>query len=115
MKRIDKLKLSKLSEDLLFQVLFTNAYAPTKNLSSDEFSKIKINWLIEKKRIEDLGEKSHLVFYTPGSLSRILKFNSFIIDEIATDWSLVSLKYKFIPKIARNGFGSHILISAPKF
>ena len=64
------------------------------------------------KRIEDLGEESHLVFYTPGSLSRILKFNSFIIDEIATDWSLVSLKYKFIPKIVRNGFGSHILISA---
>ena len=64
------------------------------------------------KRIEDLGEESHLVFYTPGSLSRLLKFNSFIIDEMATDWSLVSLKYKFIPKIARSGFGSHILISA---
>ena len=31
LKRIDKLKLSKLSEDLLFQVLFTNAYSPKKN------------------------------------------------------------------------------------
>ena len=30
LKRINKLKLSKLSEDLLFQVLFTNAYAPQK-------------------------------------------------------------------------------------
>ena len=28
LKRINKLKLSKLSEDLLFQVLFTNAYPP---------------------------------------------------------------------------------------
>lgn len=64
------------------------------------------------RRVEDLGEESHLVFYTPGSLSRMLKFNSFIIEEIATDWSLVSLKYKIIPKIFRNGFGSHILISA---
>ena len=49
LKRINKLQLSKLSEDLLFQVLFTNAYAPKKNLNSEEFLKIKINWLIEKK------------------------------------------------------------------
>ena len=30
LKRLDKLELSKLSEDLLFQVLFTNAYSPKK-------------------------------------------------------------------------------------
>ena len=54
LKRINKLKLSKLSEDLLFTVLFTNAYSPKKNLDSKEFSKIKINWLIKKKRIKDL-------------------------------------------------------------
>ena len=54
LKRINKLKLSKLSEDLLFQVLFTNAYSPQKNLNSKEFLKIKINWLIKKKRIDDL-------------------------------------------------------------
>ena len=30
LNRINKLKLSKLSEDLLFQVLFTNAYSPKK-------------------------------------------------------------------------------------
>ena len=54
LKRIDKLKLSKLSEDLLFQVLFTNAYSPKENLDSEEFLKIKIDWLINKKRIEDL-------------------------------------------------------------
>ena len=54
LKRINKLKLSKLSEDLLFQVLFTNAHSPQKNLDLKEFSKIKINWLIKKKRIDDL-------------------------------------------------------------
>jgi len=54
LKRINKLKLSKLSEDLLFQVLFTNAYSPQKNLDLKEFLKIKINWLIKKKRIDDL-------------------------------------------------------------
>ena len=50
LKRINKLKLSKLSENLLFQVLFTNAYPPQKNLDAEEFLKIKINWLIRKKR-----------------------------------------------------------------
>ena len=54
LKRINKLNLSQLSEDLLFQVLFTNAYPPKVNLSSEEFLKIKINWLIQKKKIKDL-------------------------------------------------------------
>jgi len=54
LKRINKLKLSKLSEDLLSQVLFTNAYPPKNNLNSEEFLKIKIDWLINKKRIKDL-------------------------------------------------------------
>jgi len=54
LKRIDKLNLSKLSEDLLYQVLFTNAYPPKANLNSEEFLEIKINWLIKKKRIKDL-------------------------------------------------------------
>ena len=52
--RIQKLKLSKFSEDLLFQVLFTNAYPPKQNLSSKEFLKIKMNWLIKKRRFKDL-------------------------------------------------------------
>ena len=43
LKRIDKLKLARLSEDLLFKVLFTNAYSPKKNLDSEEFLKIKID------------------------------------------------------------------------
>ena len=66
------------------------------------------------KRTEDLGEKSHLLFYTPGSLKRLLKFNSFRIIEISTDWELNSKKYKIIPKQFRNGLGSHILLSASK-
>ena len=54
LERINKMKLSKFSEDLLFQVLFTNSYPPKKNLSSKEFLKIKVDWLIKKKRLEDL-------------------------------------------------------------
>ena len=54
LKRIDSIKLSKFSEDLLFQTLFTNAYVPNKNLNSEEFLKIKIDWLIKNKRLRDL-------------------------------------------------------------
>ena len=54
LKRIDKLKLSQFSEDLLFQVLFTNAYPPKTNLNSLEFLKIKIDWLIKNRRFKDL-------------------------------------------------------------
>ena len=54
LKGINKLNLSKVSEDLLYQVLFTNAYPPKANLNSEEFLEIKINWLIKKKRIKDL-------------------------------------------------------------
>ena len=35
LKRINKLKLSKPSEDLLFKVLFTNSYPPKINLTSE--------------------------------------------------------------------------------
>ena len=54
LKRINKLNLSKTSEDLMFLVLFTNSYPPQKNLDAEEFLKIKINWLIKNKRISDL-------------------------------------------------------------
>ena len=77
LKRINKLKLSKLSEDLLFKVLFTNAYPPKENLNSKEFLKIKIDWLIKKKRIKDL---EILLKNNPevGQNSKAIKF---LIDE----------------------------------
>ena len=54
LRRINKLKLSKFSEDLLFQVLFTNAYSSKTNLTPNEFLKIKIDWLIKNRSIQDL-------------------------------------------------------------
>ena len=77
LKRIKKLKLSKVSEDLLFEVLFTNAYSPKKNLNSEEFLEIKIDWLINSKRINDLETllKNNLEV---GKNSKAVKF---LIDE----------------------------------
>ena len=36
--RLNKLKLSQFSEDLMFRVLFTNSYPPKKNLSPNELA-----------------------------------------------------------------------------
>ena len=59
--RINKLKLSKMSEDLLLRVLFTNAYPPKINSNSNDFLKIKIDWLIKNRKLKDL-ETFVLVF-----------------------------------------------------
>jgi len=77
LNRINKLKLSKASEDLLFKVLFTNAYSPKKNLDSGEFLKIKIDWLIKKKRIEDL----EILLKSNPEVGQNPKAVRFLIDE----------------------------------
>jgi len=101
LKRISKLKLSKIPEDLLFQVLFTNAYSPRKNLSPEEFLKIKINWLINKKRIENLET---LLKSNPevGKNSTAIKF---LVNEYLSlaDIKSACEKINFIdPKIQNN-------------
>lgn len=65
-------------------------------------------------RTEHLGEDSHLIFYTPDSINRLLIKSNFIIKEIATDWEFKSKKYWFIPEFFHNGMGSHLLVSAIK-
>ena len=102
LKRIDKLKLSKLSEDLLFQVLFTNAYSPKKNLSDEEFLKIKIDWLIKKKRIKDL---EMLLKNNPetGHNSKAVKF---LINEHLSSADIKSAcdKINFIDRKVQNTY-----------
>ena len=108
LKRIDKLNLSKLSEDLLFQVLFTNAYAPKVNLSSEEFLKIKINWLIKKKRTKDLFV---LLKSNPevGQNSKAIKF---LIDEHLSSADVKSAcdKINFMDKKIENSYLDKFII-----
>ena len=84
--RINKINLSKISEDLLFKVLFTNAYAPENNLSTEEFLKTKINWLIKNKRIKDL---EILLQKNPeaGTYPKAIKF---LLDEYLSEADLKS-------------------------
>ncbi len=102
LKRIDKLKLSKLSEDLLFQILFTNSYSPRKNLNSEEFLKIKINWLIKKNRIKDL-ETLLKANSEVGKNSKAIKF---LINEYLSSADIKSAceKINFIDRKVQNAY-----------
>jgi len=51
-KRIEKIKLSKFSEEIFLNTILTYSYPPKKNLSQSEFLKLKINWLIKNNKIE---------------------------------------------------------------
>tara|TARA_A100001011_G_C14321325_1_gene850835 strand:+ start:10122 stop:11879 length:1758 start_codon:yes stop_codon:yes gene_type:complete len=55
-KRIEKIKLSKLSEKIFIDTIFTYSYSPNQNLSNEEFLKLKLNWLIENNKIELIEE-----------------------------------------------------------
>ena len=101
LKRINKLKLSKLSEDLLFKVLFTNAYSPKKNLDSKEFLEIKIDWLINKKRIKDL----EILLKNNPEVGKNSKAVKFLVNEYLSlaDIKAACEKINFIdPKIKNN-------------
>ena len=52
LKRIDALKLSNDSEDILFNTLFTNSYLPGKDKDSLIFLDYKSEWLIKNKKIK---------------------------------------------------------------
>ena len=102
LKRIDKLKLSKLSEDLLFRILFTNAYSPKKNLTDEEFFKIKVDWLIKHNRIEDIET---LLKNNPeaGKSSKAIKF---LINEYLSSTEIKSAcdKINFIDRNIQNNY-----------
>ncbi len=51
-KRIEKIKLSKFSEEIFLNTILTYSYAPKNNLSESEFLQLKINWLIKNNKIE---------------------------------------------------------------
>ena len=52
LKKINKKKLSDISEKILDIVLLTNSYKPLKNISHEEFLDFKLNYLIKKKNFE---------------------------------------------------------------
>ena len=108
LKRINKLKLSKFSEDLLFKVLFTNAYPPQKNLSSEEFLEIKINWLIKNRKFRDL----EILLKNNKEVRKIPRVIKFLINEYLSSADIGSAceKSNFISKDVKNNYLDKFLI-----
>ena len=102
LKRIDKLKLSQFSEDLLFQVLFTNAYPPKTNLSSYEFLKIKIDWLIKNRRFKDL----ETLLQTNPNAGKEPKAINLLINQYLSSVDIKSAceKINFVSEEVRNDY-----------
>ena len=108
LQKINKMKLSRFSEDLLFKVLFTNSYAPKINLNSEDFLQIKINWLIQKKRLKDL---ENLLKSNPsvGSTSKVVKL---LVNEYLSKAEIKSAceKAKFVGKEVQNNYLDKFII-----
>ena len=101
-KRINKLKLSKFSEDLLFKVLFTNSYAPKSNLTLNEFNKIKIDWLIKNKRLNDLEK----FVTTNPTIGKEIKAIKFLVNESLSNADIKSVcqKIEILEKSVENNY-----------
>ena len=108
LKRINKLKLSKFSEDLLFRVLFTNAYPPQKNLPPEEFLKIKINWLIKNRKFKDL----EVLLENNSEVGKFPNVIKFLINEYLSSADIKSAceKSSFINKEVKNNYLDKFLI-----
>jgi hypothetical protein len=100
--RISKLKLSKFSQEMLFQTLFTNSYPPNKNLTADDFLNIKIDWLIENKKIKDLER----LLETNTQVGKKTKAIRFLIEEhlSSANIKLACEKVKFKSKEIKNNY-----------
>ena len=67
-----------------------------------------LKWIF--KREENLGDPTHLIFYTPASLKAILKYSGFEVLELCTDY-----KQRIpIPDFLRPGLGSHLICTSVK-
>ena len=97
-RRIEKIKLSKFSEDMFVNTIMTYSYAPKNKLSEKEFLDLKLNWLIKNNKnsliekflnnnLEFNGKSKlikHLVdhYISSADLSEGCKKSNFISKEI---------------------------------
>jgi hypothetical protein len=78
---INKMQLSKDASELLNIVLLTNAYNPEKNITNEEFLKIRSNWLIknnDRELIEEYLIKNQILNLHPD-------LSKYLIDEYLSE------------------------------
>ena len=99
--RIKKIKLSKTATDLFEKTIFTFAYPPA-GMSEEEFIDLKINWMVENKRIE-LIEKflnQNATFYNKK------KVIQYLVDDNISKANLKEgcKKIKFLDKSIKDSY-----------
>ena len=75
-KRIDKLKLSEDAANILDILLLTNAHYPELNITKEQFSEIKSNWLIKNSNFQLIEEyllKNQIINENP-------KLTAYLVD-----------------------------------
>jgi SAM-dependent methyltransferase len=60
---------------------------------------------------ESLGDPTHVCFFTPASITKMVELANFSIREFATDWKE---RLAWLPHPWRVGLGSHLLIAVNK-
>ena len=72
--RISKIKLSNFSEKLFIDTIFTYSYPPKKNLSQEDFLKLKLKWLVDNNKIDLMEEflNMNLEFQDKSKLIKFL-------------------------------------------
>ena len=73
LSRIEKINLSKTASKLLERTIYSFAYPP-KDMKAEEFIDIKINWMIENKRIDLIEEtlKNNKTFHNKKKVIQYL-------------------------------------------
>ena len=102
LKKIEKIKLSKFAENILIKTLFTNSYAPKKNIKENFFFDYKTEWLIKKKKIKLIEE--YLI--KNENLKKNSSLITFLIDEYLSDLNIEEAcnKTKLINKYDSNSY-----------
>jgi len=72
-RKIQKIDLSRDSKEILKISLLTNSYVPTKNISNDQFLKLKRDWLLENSDL-DLIEKYLIKNQKIKNNEKLIKF-----------------------------------------
>jgi hypothetical protein len=101
LKRLEKIKLSKTAEEILERILMSFAYTP-KGMEEDEFTDLKINWLIKNQRT-DLIENFVKQNNEFKSKSRAVQY---LVDEniAQADIKKGCEKIKFIDKAIKDAY-----------
>ena len=115
-KRIDKLKLSEDAANILDILLLTNAYYPELNITKEQFSEIKSNWLIKNSNFQLIEEyllKNQIINENP-KLTAYLVDNYLSRSEVKKSCEIFSKFKKPIENEYLSKFNIYCLINDKK-